>query len=260
MSENVTKKDFLRRLDLERLAGHETSRRGTIAREYSPDRSECSIVYFHIEATEIDAAIHDEISLAKAQRYTLEWKVYGHDTPTNVKERLFAAGFEPEPEESLMVLRVTEATLAAFDAPAYEIRRVHDVEGLDDLAEISREIGRTHVEEEKNSLKTILQDTPDQMSVYVAYVDGKAVACGRIHFKEHSEFAELAGGRTKTTHRNRGTYTALVATRLKEALARNRKYILVDALPTSEPILRKRGFQFVTLTQPFVYRPSTAST
>ncbi len=38
-------------------------------------------------------------------------------------------------------------------------------------------------------------------------------------------------------------------------MARNRTHAFVDALPTSEPILLKRGFQFVTHTQPFMYEP-----
>ena len=230
--------------------------RGKVGREYSPDRSECIIVYSNSTAEELDEVIRDEISLVVAQKYALEWKVYGHDTPPNVKERLLAAGFEPRPEESLLFLRVNEEVLAAFCAPTYDIRRIHDVEGLDDVATISREIGHTNVAEEKSRLALILDDTPDRMSVYVAYVDGEAVSCGRVHFKDSSEFAELAGGRTKTTHRNRGIYTALVAARLREALERDCKYILVDTLPTSEPILRKKGFQFLTRTQPFVYRPN----
>ncbi len=223
-------------------------------REHSPDGSECLIVYSHCTTEEIDEAIRNEISLAQAHNYTLEWKVYGHDTPS-LKDRLISTGFVPEPVESLLVLPVNEETLAAFDAAAYDIECIHDPEHLNDVAAISREIGRTNVEEEKSRLALILQYTPDQMSVHVAYDDGEAVACGRIYFKENSEFAELAGGRTKTTHRNRGFYTALVAARLGEALGRSRNYILADALPTSGPILRKRGFQFVTHTQPFVYRP-----
>lgn len=247
--------DLLTRLDVERRAGGKLSTPGEVVREYSPDPSECIIVYSHCTAEEIDGVICNEISLAEAQNYTLEWKVYGHDTPPDLKERLLVAGFEPGPEESVIVLAVTEDAVAAWFAPAYEIRRIHDPEGLNDVAAIAREIGRTNIEEEKSRLARILQDTPDQVSIYVAYVDGEPVACGRIDFKASSEFAELYGGRTKTTHRNQGFYTALVAARLREALERNRKYLLVDAVPTSEPILRKRGFQFVTHTQPFVYRP-----
>ena len=153
-----------------------------------------------------------------------------------------------------MVLLAKEEALAAFQAPAYDLKHIDDLAGLDDVAAISREIGRANVDDEKRRLALTLREAPDRMSVYVAYIDGEAVACGRIHFKENSEFAELCGGRTKTTHRNQGLYTALIATRLKEALERNRKYIVVDALPTSETLLRRRGFQFVTHTQPFVYR------
>jgi predicted GNAT family acetyltransferase len=247
--------DILRTLDFERRDTGEPSMQGDVVREHSPDGSECLIVYSRCAAEEIDEVIRNEISLAEARRYTLEWKVYGYDTPSNLKDRLLAAGFEPGPVESLMVLRLNEEAIAAFEAPAYEIKRIQDPERLDEVAAVSREIGRTNVEEEKTRLALTLQDTPDQMSVYVAYIDGEAVACGRIYFKENSEFAELCGGRTKTTHRNQGLYTALVAARLREALDRNRKYIFVDALPTSEPILRRRGFQLVTQTQPFVYRP-----
>ncbi len=247
--------DVLRRLDFERRVASERFMQGDIVRQHSPDGSRCLILYSRCTAKEIDEVIRNEISLAESRKYTLEWKAYGHDSPPNLKDRLLAAGFEPEPVESVMILPVNEGALAAFDVPAYDIRRIHDLEHLDDVAAISREIGRTNVEEEKSRLALILRDTPDQMSIYVAYINGEAVACGRIHFQENSEFAELCGGRTKTAHRNKGLYSALVAARLREALERNRRYIFVDALPTSEPILKKRGFQFVTHTQPFLYRP-----
>jgi hypothetical protein len=247
--------DILKRLDFERRSTGELSLHGEVVRECSLDGSECLIVYSHCATTrEVDEVIHNEISLAEERKYILEWKVYDHDTPSDLKDRLLAAGFEPGPVESLMVLPVNKEALAAFEAPAYEIKRIDDPPGLNDVAAISREIGRTNVDDEKRRLALMLRRAPDQMSVYVAYIDGEAVACGRIHFKENSEFAELCGGRTKTTRRHQGLYTALVAARLKEALERTRKYIVVDALPTSEPILLKKGFQFVTHTQPFVYR------
>lgn len=247
--------DILSRLDRERRASGELSARGNVVREFSPDESSCRILYSHRTADEIENVIRDEISRADACNYTLEWKVYGHDSPPNLRDSLLAAGFEPGDLESLLVLPVSETTVAAFDAPAYEIKRVRDAEGLNDVADISREIGRRNVEEEKHRLAAILRDSPEKMSVHVAYVDGQPVACGRIHFGENSDFAELAGGRTKTSHRNRGFFTALVASRLMEALERGRTHVFVDALPTSEPVLTKRGFEFLTHTQPFVYEP-----
>jgi hypothetical protein len=245
--------DILMSLDRKRRATGEPSPRGGVVREHSPDGSECRIVYSHCTAEEIEDVVRHEIARAELGDCRLEWKVYGHDAPPNLEECLLDAGFEPEALESVLVLAVNEEAVAAFDAPSCEIKRIHDVEGLNDVAHIASEIGRTDVEEEKHRLASVLRDTPDELSVHVAYVDGEPVASGRIHLIENSSFAELAGGRTKTTHRNRGLFTALVASRLREALARDRTHVLVDALPTSEPILRKRGFQFVTHTQPFVY-------
>jgi len=247
--------DVLQTLDAGRQAGGQRGARGDVFREYSSEGAECTITYSHATPEEIDAVIREETSLADARGYTLEWKVYGHDGPPDLKDRLAAAGFEAEPAESVMVLPVTEEALRAFEAPAYDIRRIADRAGLADLVAISRDVGRRNVEEEERRLAAILDRGPEQTSVYVAYVDGEAAACGRIHFNERGEIAELCGGRTRPAHRHHGLYIALVAARLREALARHCAYVLVDALPTSEPTLRKRGFRWVTRTQPFVYRP-----
>jgi hypothetical protein len=50
-------------------------------------------------------------------------------------------------------------------------------------------------------------------------------------------------------------FTAVVAARLREAAARGCQHVLVDALPTSEPILTRFGFAALTSTQPFSYKP-----
>ncbi|QUH00026.1 GNAT family N-acetyltransferase [Saccharopolyspora erythraea] len=206
--------------------------------------------------TDTDAVIRDETTRADAHGYALEWKLYGHDEPADLADRLLAAGFRPDAAETVLALPLTDASASAFTAPAYDIRRVHDADGLDAVVEISREIGRTGAEEEKHRLAAVLRETPREMSVHVAYVDGEPVACGRTHFAPGSGLSELAGGRTKTTHRRRGLFTALVAARLHEALARGRTHLVVDALPTSEPILRKRGFHALTRTRPYLYEPA----
>jgi hypothetical protein len=254
VNENVIA-DVLKKLDLARQDGGEKSSQGGIVREYSPDASECVIIYSRCESEELDDVVQHEITRAETRKYTLEWKSYGHDRPANLKDRLLAAGFESGPVESLMVLSLSEHALAAFDAPACDIRRIRTVQQLDDVAEILHQLGQTSIDEELQRYAYALDNTPDQMCLYAAYADDRPAACGRIEFKETCEFAYLFGGKTKSTHRNRGLYTALVAERLKEAIKRDRKYILVDALPTSEPILRKRGFQFLTHTQPMMYAP-----
>ncbi|WP_437733200.1 GNAT family N-acetyltransferase [Sorangium sp. So ce1335] len=251
------RKHLLKRLDHHRLCLAEP---GIVAREFSPDRSECRILLAPAAPAEIATLIAEEKALADRHRYTLEWKVYGHDGPANLVDSLLAAGFESDDEEQVLVLPLANAGGASMGAgalpPGTDIVRVEDERGLAYVAEISRDIGRRNVDAETRRLAGILRDTPDGMTVHVLRFNGEPVACGRTHYAEGSEFAELAGGRTKCAHRRRGYFSALVRHRLAEALARGRTYALVDALPTSEPIMRRLGFTTLTSTRPYVYEPT----
>ncbi len=226
-----------------------------MVRESSADGAECRIVYSRCAEEEVDEVIAAEVALARSGGYTLEWKTYGHDEPSDLGARLVAAGFAPEAPESVLALRLDDTALTAFDPTGFDVRRIADPRGLADYAAISREIGRRNAEEERERLARILRETPGAMSVHVAYVDGEPVAAGRVYFKEGSRFAELAGARTKTTHRRQGLFIAAVGARLREARDRDRTHVFVDALPTSESTLRKRGFELVTRTQPYIYEP-----
>jgi N-acetylglutamate synthase-like GNAT family acetyltransferase len=180
-----------------------------------------------------------------------------HDGPPGLTEELAAAGFEADDMETVLVLELDDSALLAFDAPEYEIRTVHDAAGLADLATISTQLGRNGVAAETRRLEAMLRDADPPVSIHVAYVDGQPVACGRLHYGRTAGVAELAGGRTVTTHRRQGLFTALVAARLREAAEHGCRLVFVDALPTSEPILTKRGFTPVTSTQPFLYEPGS---
>jgi|SRR5579864_1636288 len=247
--------NLLGALDSYRQQAGQSSLQGRLIKQCASDNSECTVLYSHCLPGEICEVIRKEASLAERAKYTLEWKVYDHDTPSNLKELLLLAGFTPGPVESVMALRLSEKALDLFKSSAYEIRPIRDPKCLVDVAAISREIGRPNIEEEQRRLALALQEDPEQMSVYVAYIDDEPVACGRIYFDQDSKIAELSGGRTKTTRRKQGLYNALVRARLMEAIRRRCKYVFVDALPTSEPILKKRGFEFLVHTQPFIYQP-----
>jgi predicted GNAT family acetyltransferase len=255
-------KDGGRKHLLERLDHHRRclAEPGIVARELSHDRSECRLLLAPATAAGIATLVAEEAALADRHGYTLEWKTYGHDGPANLVDSLLAAGFEPHDEEQVLVLPLATAGAAPAGAgtlpPGADIVRVEDEHGLADVAEISRDIGRRHVEAETRRLAAILRDTPDRMTVHVLRFDGEPVACGRTHYAEGSELAELAGGRTKTAHRGRGYYSALVRHRLAEASARGCTHALVDALPTSEPILQRLGFTILTSTRPYVYEPA----
>jgi hypothetical protein len=195
--------------------------RRSVVREWSTDRSECRIAFATMPMSSLAEAIRDEQAKARSGSYVLEWKWYAHDGIAGLAEALSAAGFEGGPVESVLGLELDEIDWAKFERPSAEIRTKHDHVGA--------------------------------VSTYVAYVDGEAVSRGRIHYGRTDGVAELAGGRTERTHRKRGLFTAIVVERLQDAAAKGCRYVFVDALPTSEPILTKLGFVTLTSTRPFIF-------
>ena len=161
----------------------------------------------------------------------VEWKYYSHDGP-ELRERLLAAGLEPEDEETVVV---AEAASIAPPPPNVELRVATDE--FDELA--ARVFGRRYA-------------LPEKAVAVVAMVDGQPVSGGRVDFEEGVEFAGLFGGVTLPEFRGRGLYRATVAKRAELARERGYRWLYSDALPTSRPILERLGFAPLTTTTPFV--------
>jgi GNAT superfamily N-acetyltransferase len=163
----------------------------------------------------------------------VEWKYYSHDGP-ELRERLVAAGLEPEDEETVVV-----AEAASIPPPPTEVELREDVDAFVELAE--RVFGRSHG-----------PGFPENAVPVVAYVDGEPVSGGRVDLEPDVEFAGLFGGVTLPEFRGRGLYRATVARRAELAREAGYRWLYVDALPTSRPILERLGFARLTTTTPFV--------
>jgi GNAT superfamily N-acetyltransferase len=161
-----------------------------------------------------------------------EWKYYSHDGP-ELRERLLAAGLEPEDEETVMV-----AEAAAIPPPPQDVElRL----ATDEFVELAAGVfGR------RSSL-------PDVAVAVVAVADGQPVSGGRIDFEDGVDFAGLFGGVTVPEYRGRGLYRATVAKRAELARERGYRWLYSDSLPTSRPILERMGFAAITTTTPFVF-------
>ncbi len=225
---------------------------GRVVRDVSTDGKSCEIVYSSCAEDVVDRVIEHQIQIARSERYELEWKVYGHDRPHCLAERLTAAGFVAGAREAFLVCRAGHEALARFGVCRDDIRRVTSREGLRDYQAVREEVSGKDCTGEIARHRFLLERHPDTMSVYVAYVGGEPAACGRVYFHPDSRFAGLYGGNTRERFRRRGLFTQIVAVRIREALGRGIVNVCVDALPTSEPILRKHGFERVTHTQPFL--------
>jgi GNAT superfamily N-acetyltransferase len=161
----------------------------------------------------------------------VEWKYYSHDGPV-LRERLVAAGLEPDDEETVVV-----AEVASIPPPPADVELRIVTEEFVDLA--ARVFGDRF-------------DLPEKAVAVVALVDGQPVSGGRVDFEDGVEFAGLFGGITLPEFRGRGLYRATVAKRAELARDRGYRWLYSDALPTSRPILERLGFVPITTTTPFM--------
>ena len=161
----------------------------------------------------------------------VEWKYYSHDGG-ELRERLVEAGLEPDDEETVVV---SEAASIPPPPDDVELRVV-----TEEFVELAARVFGSRFE------------LPEKAVAVVAVVDGEPVSGGRVDFEEGVEFAGLFGGVTLPEFRGRGLYRATVAKRAELARERGYRWLYVDALPTSRPILERLGFVAITTTTPFV--------
>lgn len=234
----------------------------TIVRHVGTDEPQSFVLFSDLSAGDADAEIAAQTNYFRALGHEVEWKTYSHDGPPDLVARLECAGFVPQDEEALVVLDLEGGTHSPQAPPGVVVRRLGDPSELDSVERIYRAVwGEDRRPGMADWLRREMAERPDSMSVYVAHVEGEeeAAAVGRITFEAAKPFAGLWGGSTAPEHRGRGLYRALVAARVAEARARpGVRFVTVDALPTSHPILERLGFVRLTDTRPCVLPAAAA--
>ncbi|WEH38716.1 GNAT family N-acetyltransferase [Streptomyces sp. AM 2-1-1] len=185
---------------------------------------------------------------------SFEWKLYGHDRPAGLAERLEAAGFVPEPPETLMVAAVADLPADAGPPAGVEVREVRDAVGVRLMAEAHEAAFGADAGWLRDHMLARLAAAPEEFFGLVAVADGLPVSAARMELYPGTRFAGLWGGGTHPAWRGRGVYRALVAHRARTAAARGAEYLQVDASDASAPILARLGFAALTTTTPYVYR------
>ena len=185
------------------------------------------VLYSDLDEATADATIDEQIAYFRANDLKFEWKVYGHDRPADLAQRLVARGFEAEPADDIMVLDVANAPAALLAEPAADVRRLTDPAQLADVQAVLEAVWGEDFSWVHDRLGQAM-NIPGYLSVYVAYV-GETPACAGWTYFYEGQFAGLWGGSTLAAYRGQGLYTALLAARVREARARG-----VPA-PTSSP-------------------------
>lgn len=209
------------------------------------------IIHSALTPGNADRVIEEQIAYFRGIGQDFEWKTYDHDQPVDLKDRLALRGFEAEEPESLLVLDLESAPAELWKPVTLDVRRITDPALLDAIGPIQEHVWGEADPGFIADLKAELAQAPESVSIYIAYAGGIPVSHARITFHEGSPFAGLWGGSTLEEYRSLGFYTALLAVRAQEARSRGVRFLTIDASAMSRPIVEKRGFRFLTMTQPF---------
>ena len=214
-----------------------------------------TVVWSDLDETSADAAIAEQIRRFAPLGRDFEWKLYAHDRPANLADRLLAAGFRAGPEEALLVADAAELPAEVTLPEGVRLVEVTDAAGVRLVVQAhDAAFGELHPSLERRLLAQ-LAEGPDAMAAVVAMADEIPICAGRIELHRGTQFASLWGGGTAPAWRGRGVYRALVAHRARLAIERGYRYLQVDALPASAPILARLGFVRLGTTVPYLHEP-----
>ncbi len=217
-----------------------------VIRQLDQPGRDCFINYSFLVEESADEAIEEEIKFFESLGQNFEWKVFRHDSPPDLKERLGARGFEIGEPEAIMALDLKNTPEELLRPVRHDVRRVTTPEGIREVVAVQDAVWPDNRHWLGEELGEELRRTPDNLSIYVAYVDGVPVSSAWVRFPARRSFASVWGGSTLPGFRRRGLYTALLAARVQEALSREFSLLTIDAGLMSRPIVEKFGFQVLT--------------
>jgi GNAT superfamily N-acetyltransferase len=208
-----------------------------------------------LDGAELDELIARQVQAFAARGDRFEWKYHGHDLPADLPERLLAAGFVPEDQETVVIAPVAEIAGTPSPPEGVELREVTaraDFERISAMEEAVWGLGHSWLPDMLEAERTT---DPESIAIVVAEAAGEVVCAAWIRFEAGTDFATLWGGATLPEWRGRGIYRATVTHRANLAARRGFRWLEVDASDDSRPILQRLGFVAVTTTTPYVWTP-----
>lgn len=224
-----------------------------VVRRMSPGDGWSGVTWSALDDTNADHAIAAQIRRFGEVPRDWEWKHYSYDEPADLPQRLLAAGFTAEQPETVLVAEIADLELDVAPPQGVTLVSVLDQEGVDAMVAVhNAAFGGDHSGVGRSFLAGLTQ-APDAAAAGVAVAGDQPIAAGRIEFHPGTDFASLWGGGTVPSWRGHGVFRSLVAHRAALASTRGYRYLQVDAMPASRPILRRLGFVELATTTPFVH-------
>ncbi|MGW2262291.1 GNAT family N-acetyltransferase [Streptomyces sp. NPDC001780] len=245
----------MRRDTLADAPGARIERVGKVVRQVGAKGGWSAVVWSGLDQATARSAIAEQVRYFTELGREFEWKHYSHDQPENLGELLLAAGFEAEPDETLMIARIADLPDGGGLPEGVRLHPVTTPADVELMLSAHEGAFETTADWLRSSLLDMLVESPGTVSLVVAMADDMPVCGARMELHPGTEFASLWGGGTVPAWRGRGIYRALVAHRAKIAAKHGYRYLQVDASDESRPILQRLGFAALSTTTPYVHKP-----
>jgi GNAT superfamily N-acetyltransferase len=238
-----------------------TSTDGPVLRVEYPNRGFVSYRSLEgLDGAELDALIARQRDYFAAKNQPVEWKTRGHDLPSDLPERLVAAGFVPEERETVVIgesADIVERLRGRESVEGVTIRRTGDRADFVRIAAMESTVWNQDWSWLTDDL--VSRHATGFTDIFLAETEARAqvVSAAWAVYKKNTDFTGLWGGSTLADWRGKGIYKALIAARAARAVELGYQYLQVDASDDSFPILQRLGFVAVTTTTPYVYTPVT---
>jgi hypothetical protein len=214
------------------------------------------VLFSRLDPLTANSKILEQIQYFKMNQLVFSWTVCDHDFPVDLGDRLVACGFEPDEEPgAVMIKDIQNSTLPKPQPNGLEVRRIRDAEEIKDVIEVEEQVWGGNFDWMMHRMGNHMK-IPGYISIYAAYDGTRPVSTGWTYYPLNSQFASLWGGSTIKEYRNRGIYTDILAARMLEAKERGIRYLVIEALPTSRPIVSRHGFEVITYAHSYDYTKS----
>jgi hypothetical protein len=152
------------------------------------------VLWTDLTEADADAMIVAQVSRFAELAQPWEWKYYSYDQPAELPGRLQAAGFIPDPAETLLVAEIADLNLDMSPPAGVELVPVTDADGAAAVVQVHDEVFGGHHAAIGLAILAGLESQPRSVEAVVAVAGDTAISAGRVEFPEDSDFASLWGG------------------------------------------------------------------
>ena len=162
----------------------------SVTRIRSADGSHNSIVFSSLSESTADAVIAEQVAHYRKLDGDVEWKLYAHDTPPDLLQRLQRHGFIIGLREAVLVLDLHTRPSWMDEASASQVVSIQTAEQVDQFRRAAEEIFDKKYDFTAGELLAAIRSESTQHFGYMLLDGNKALSVGRLYTHPKSVFGD----------------------------------------------------------------------